>query len=309
MRRAAALVFAGWACGGPAPKLFPAGSSYDEGHGNLARASAKFMTSEGDEDLFTASAVHRRPRRYGGAVYGGDPYGGSSYASFVVPQWAYQPANHVPSYNQVPGLAGAIEGSVRWRGALPAKRTTPCGPLDGARIGADRGIADVVVYIEKVTTGRTMVTEGRPSTVGGVVVKRDCALVPAAQIVTPLPAPLTIHGDAKPAKLKVTTTPGTATLVELQEGGRAAMQVQGGTIRIASEDGSLAPAWVLALDTPYYAITDDSGHFRIDELAPGTYELTIWQAPIGEAALPVIQRRTVRVDTARAAILDVVLGR
>ncbi|MEO8703234.1 MAG: carboxypeptidase-like regulatory domain-containing protein [Kofleriaceae bacterium] len=318
MRRVAALVLAGWACGGAQPKLFPAGTDKDEGHGNLARASAKFMTTEGgEEDLFaSSSSSSRRPRRYGGTTYGGGMYGGASYANFVVSQWAYQPANRATKYNQIPGLSGAVEGVVSWRGAIPNKRITACGAIEGVHVGPDRGIADVVVYIEKITTGRAMPTEGRPASVGGVVVKRNCALVPTAQIVTPLPAALSIHGDAKRAKLKVTTPPGPVVNVELQEGGRAAMQVQAGITRIDSDDGSLAAAWVLALETPYYAITDDTGHFRIDELAPGTYEVTIWQAPLpddGTGAIkygaPVIQRRTVRVEATRVAKLDVVLGR
>ena len=39
--------------------------------------------------------------------------------------------------------------------------------------------------------------------------------------------------------------------------------------RVDSEDGKLGAAWVIGLDTPYYAITDDAGRFRIDELATG----------------------------------------
>lgn len=316
MRRGVVVALLGWACGGAQQKLYPAGTEKDEGHGNLARASAKFMTTEGDEDLFASSAQRRKQHEYGGDAYGAGAYGGSSYANFVVSQWAYQPPNRSQKYNQIPGLSGAIEGVVSWRGAIPNKRVTACGSLDLAHVGPDRGVADVLVYIEKVTTGRAMPTEGRPAGVGGIVVKRNCALVPAVQIVTPLPAALSIHGDAKRAKLRITTPPGPVVNVDLQEAGRAAMQVQPGITRIDSDDGSLASAWVVAIDTPYYAITDDTGHFRIDELAPGTYELTIWQAPLpddGSGAIkygaPVIQRRTVRVDATKTAKLDVALGR
>jgi len=72
---------------------------------------------------------------------------------------------------------------------------------------------------------------------------------------------------------------------------------------------------VIGLDTPYYAITDDSGRFRIDELAPGTYDLTFWQAPIPTAnsdgslayGAPIVVHRAVRVDGTRATNVPVAL--
>jgi hypothetical protein len=60
------------------------------------------------------------------------------------------------------------------------------------------------------------------------------------------------------------------------------------------------------MDTPYYALTDDHGRFRIDELAPGTYEVSIWSAVGGT---PTLQHRTVRVEAGKPARLDVTLGR
>jgi len=309
------------ACGSSAPKLFPAGTDKDDGHGNLATASARFMTSDqSDDDLFSTSARrsgrHSDPDEFGGSAYGGDPYGGSGYASFVVPQWQYPSVNRTPKYNQVVGLSGAIEGVVSWRGAVPGKRTTTCGPIDVMRVGSDRGIADVLVYIERVQVGRTLPNDGKPASVGGLIVKRSCALVPTVQIVTPLPAALSIHGDGKQARVRVTTPPASPKTFEVQEGGRASMQVLPGVTRIDAEDGSLASAWVLALDTPYYAITDDRGRFRIDELAPGTYDVTIWQAPLAEDSAgaikygaPIVVHRNVKVVAARSAKLDVALGR
>jgi hypothetical protein len=298
------------ACGGPAQNLYPAGSDKDDGHGVLAQASARFMRHEPgtEEDLFTLSSQRRRDRSDDddeGGAYGGAAYGGAGYGNFVVPQWQYQPAVRVPKYTPVANLAGVIEGAITWKGPIP-KQTTACGTIDGARVGADRGVADVLVYIEHVKQGRMPPSE-RPVAVGGAVVKKGCALVPAVQIVTPLPAAFAIHGDAKPAKLRV-TTPSKTHAVELEEGGRMALQAQAGVTRIEAEDGSLAPAWLVALDAPYYAITDDHGRFRLDELAPGTYDVTIWHAPLAMGA-PIVVHRNIRVDATKPARLDVVLER
>jgi hypothetical protein len=93
------------------------------------------------------------------------------------------------------------------------------------------------------------------------------------------------------------------------------MQVQAGVTRIDAADGTFASAWIVGLETPYYALTDDHGRFRLDELAAGTYDVTIWQAPLPALAngaltygAPTVVKRTVRIEEARTARLDVALG-
>ena len=39
--------------------------------------------------------------------------------------------------------------------------------------------------------------------------------------------------------------------------------------------------WVLVSDHPYYAVTDKSGNFSIDNIPPGTYEVVCWQEKFG----------------------------
>jgi hypothetical protein len=323
MRRRTALVaVVASACGAPSSQLYNAGMKEDEGHGELAQASSKLMILE-EEGVYAIAARQRSEAKrvnveddvaaaYGSDTYGGDPYGGSNYAGNAS-NWQYQYANRVPRYNAVTGLTGAIEGTISWRGAVPAKRTTACGAIEVAAIGADRGVGDVLVYVENVTTGRMMpMDSGRPASVGGLVVKRNCALVPAVQIMTPLPAALSLHGDAKPTKLKVTPLTGTARTIDLEAAGRSSLQINDETLmRIDAADQSLASAWVHALATSYYAITDDRGRFRIDELAAGTYEVTIWHAPIfvdGKYGPPLVVKRKVTVGDKKTARLDATIG-
>ena len=273
-----AVVAAICACHGNRQALYPAGSDKDEGHGLLAQASTQFMTDEEADNLFDTPDGRRR---YGGNTYGGAAYGGATYAGYVVPQWTVTAPSRTPKYNQVQGLTGAIEGTIALRASKSA--------CDAPKVA--------LVYIAKVQVGRSLMNEGRPASIGGTLVKRGCALAPLAQIVTPLPAALAIHGDGKPATLRIA-----AKAHELQAGGRVALPLAAGTTRVDVEGGGTA--WVLALDTPYYAVTDDRGRFRIDELAAGTYEVTIWQAPAARGE-PVITKRTVKVEARRAARLDV----
>lgn len=319
------------ACGGSSQRqpLYGAGSEKDEGHGMLARASSTLMTSDEAEPELSPSereATRRRydeayPEDYGGntygGMYGGGLYGGASYANYVPPAWGYPAINRIPTYSQKPNLTGAIEGTITWRGTAPKVAST-CGAIEPLKVGASRGVGGVLVYIERVNVGRVLPYangEQRPVTVGGAVIKRGCALAPAVQIVTPVPAALAIHGDTKRTRLRITTPDGAAKSTDLHEAGRVVMQAKLGVTRIESEDGTLGAAWALGIDTPYYALTDDAGKFRIDELAPGSYDVTVWQPPIptvtnGQLVYgpPVVVKRTVRVET-KAARMDVALGR
>ncbi len=321
LRASSVLVIGAIACGGSGHQqtLYGAGTEKDEGHGVLARASAKLMTgTEVESEGFA-------PRRaYGGDGYGGDSYGmygggaygGQSYASYVAPPWGYPSVNRTPSYTQKPGLGSSIEGKISWRGASP-KLTSSCGVIKPLGISAERTVAGVLIFIERVTVGRVLPHtsgEQRPATVGGVVVKRGCAFAPTVQVVTPVPASLTVHGDSKPTRIRITAPGGAATQSELSEGGRIGLQAKVGVTRIESENGAFGAAWVVGLDTPYYAITDDRGRFRIDELGPGTYEISIWQPPVPRVnagslvyGAPVIIKKSIKVG-AGTARLDLTLG-
>jgi hypothetical protein len=318
MRTHAAVLLAmiAAACGGSRPRqpLYAAGSERDEGHGQLAQASAKLMT---DEETEPRLAPGGSSGAKGGKADGDGAYGGTTYGRYVPPAWSYPTVNRTPTYNQKPGLRGAIEGRITWRGA-PAKLTTACGPIEPVRLGAQRAVSGALVYIERVSVGRVLPHasgEQRPATVGGVIVKRGCAFAPSVQLVTPVPAALAIHGDARRTRIRITGPDGVTSTADLHEAGRVPLQLGRGITRIDAEDGSIGAAWVVGLDTPYYALTDDAGRFRIDELAPGSYEVSIWQPAVPTVrdgvlvyGAPVIVKRTVQVGGDRAARLDVTLG-
>ena len=317
MTARAALVLATLAaCGShQRSRMYPAGSDKDDGYGDLARISAHLFIGDGSD---APLAPHHHRARPG--AYGGDPYGGAAYAGNDDPDTddALDPAGITtappPRYTPEVGLTGAIEGTVTWRGPLPTPLTTACGAIPGPRVAANRAAGGVLVYIEHVDVGRTLPTlVGRPVSVGGIIAKRGCALGPPVQILTPLPAELTIHGDATFARLRV-APPGGPRVLELQPAGRVVLPAEPGLTRIEADDGSLAAAWVIASDTPYYAITDDRGRFRLNELAAGTYDVTFWRPPLATLTggklvygAPGVVRRSIRVDAARPAHLDVAL--
>lgn len=297
----------------------------------LARASSKMLTSDDPEPaLFPERKTTRRSvpddydydgSEYGGDIYGGPAdgaFGGAGYATYTVPPWTYPSVNRMPTYSYRQDLRGAVEGTISWRGATPTL-TTSCGAVTPVRTGSNRALAGAVVYLENVTVGRTPLHatgEMRPITVGGVVVKRGCSFAPSVQLVTPVPAQVTIHGDRKATKVVMWMPQGPKRAGDLQEAGRIALPMKAGTLKVESEDGTLGAAYVLGLETPAYAVTDETGTFRLDELAPGTYQLVAWFPPVptltngklvyGEATFT---RRAIRVDGNRTTRLDLSLGK
>jgi hypothetical protein len=49
-----------------------------------------------------------------------------------------------------------------------------------------------------------------------------------------------------------------------------------GVIRVVCDAHPHMSAWMIVHDSPYYAVTDERGAFRIDGIPPGTYKVTLW---------------------------------
>ena len=61
-------------------------------------------------------------------------------------------------------------------------------------------------------------------------------------------------------------------------------------------------SWALAVTSPYYAVTDQSGSFTIENVPPGTYRLVAWHAQTGP-----MQERMVTLEPDGQAVLSLVL--
>jgi plastocyanin len=49
-----------------------------------------------------------------------------------------------------------------------------------------------------------------------------------------------------------------------------------GLVRVVCDAHPHMSAWMIVHDSPYYAVTDERGAFRIDAIPPGTYKVTMW---------------------------------
>jgi len=55
------------------------------------------------------------------------------------------------------------------------------------------------------------------------------------------------------------------------------------TIAIKCDVHGWMSAWWVETDTPYVAVTDASGNFKIADLPPGDYDVELWQEKLGKA--------------------------
>lgn len=52
-------------------------------------------------------------------------------------------------------------------------------------------------------------------------------------------------------------------------------------------------SWAMAVNNPYYALTDENGKFSIEQVPPGTYQLIVWHPQTGPGAIKTV---TVKPD-------------
>jgi hypothetical protein len=182
---------------------------------------------------------------------------------------------------------GTISGTVRWSGPLPNELNFPvtkdpliCDPesrkmisLDRLIVGPKQGVANTIVYLKNISTGKTMDLPQQRRHLDQV----NCRYIPHILLV-PLNGVLemessdatlhTIHMEgaatfnlAFPFTHRITTrvmsTPG---LVDLR--------CNGGHIWMSAE--------MMVVQHPYYAVTDESGEFELRDVPAGTYQIMAW---------------------------------
>ena len=64
------------------------------------------------------------------------------------------------------------------------------------------------------------------------------------------------------------------------------------TVRVVCDVHSWMKAWIIVTEHPYYAITDQEGQFRLENVPEGNYRIKAWHEELGEQ----IREATVTTD-------------
>jgi hypothetical protein len=178
---------------------------------------------------------------------------------------------------------GVLTGLVKFTGAPPRleplavnKNRDVCGDhkeSEALVLGAERGVRGGVILLEGVARGK------RP---GAEVVldNHRCVFVSHVTAVMAGERARVKNSDAilhnthgflgKPTVFNL-ALPNRDQMIDITR-----RLTKPGLIRVVCDAHPHMSAWMIVHDSPYYAVTDERGAFRIDAIPPGVYKVTMW---------------------------------
>ena len=178
---------------------------------------------------------------------------------------------------------GSLTGSVKFGGTPPRLDPIPvkknqdvCGPSvpnEALVVGPALGVRGSVILIEGVARGKK--AEGEL-----ILDNARCLFVPhvaaimageSSKIRNSDPVQHNAHGflGAQPIFNSPLSVKGR--LVDV-----TSRLKQPGVVRVLCDVHTHMTAWIVAHDSPYFAVTDEQGNFKIDGIPPGKYTITMW---------------------------------
>jgi plastocyanin len=188
------------------------------------------------------------------------------------------------------GSGGAIVGHVRYLGTrvvsairVPAASAVPCGktrPSQALIVGKHKALANAVVSVSGISSG------GPPAPVDASIAQKACVFephvmaVPVGSRVTFVNTDVCLHN--------VHLLAGGVTLGNFAmplKGQRSKLPInvlaKAGNVRFKCDVHAWMDGYVHVFDHPWFAVSDESGAFRISDVPPGTHELTIQHELLG----------------------------
>lgn len=178
---------------------------------------------------------------------------------------------------------GTVSGVVRFPGTPPAleplrvnKNRDVCGEQKASEVlvlGAERGVRDSVVMIEGIARGKKAGGEA-------VLDNSGCLFVPHVVAVMAGGRARIRNSDAMlhntHGVLAGRTVFNLALPVKDQAVDIGRRLTKPGVVRVLCDAHPHMSAWMVVHDSPYIAVTDERGAFRIDQVPPGAYKVTMW---------------------------------
>ena len=179
--------------------------------------------------------------------------------------------------------AGTLSGVVRFVGtppkleplAVPRDRET-CGARQSSEalvLGLDRGVRGSVVLIEGVTRGKKATGEVLLDSQRCLFVSHVSALAVGdrARVKSSDATVHNVRGFMGTATVFNLALPTREQLVDITR-----RLTKPGVVRVVCDAHPHMFAWLVVHDSPYVAVTDDMGSFRIADVPPQTYRVTVW---------------------------------
>lgn len=177
---------------------------------------------------------------------------------------------------------GTLAGVVRFSGAPPVqpplhvnKNRDVCGetkPSEALLVGRDGGVASAVVMIEGVTKGKKPSREV-------IVDNHTCLFVAHVTAVTPGEHVKVKNSDPILHSTHFVAHPGGFNLALPNKGQEIDVSKRlrkPAVLHLVCDAHPHMSGWVIVHDSPYVAVTDERGAFKIAGVPPGSYKVTMW---------------------------------
>ncbi len=203
----------------------------------------------------------------------------------------YNSKNIVAAYEEGDvSNGGTITGTVKFVGDVPEakmlqvdKDQQTCGhdpiPSEALLISSDASVKGAVVSISNISKGKKFDRSGNLS-----IDQKGCVFIPHVSVVPPGSTVDLLNSDDVMHNLHSWSMKNTAFNEGVAGKGKLAKTFEfSETIKMTCDVHKWMSAWIIVQDNPYYAVTDDNGNFRIEDVPPGTYTLQAWQESLGKA--------------------------
>ncbi len=178
---------------------------------------------------------------------------------------------------------GVVTGTVRFTGARPrldpvviGRPREVCGeraPAEALVVGPDGGVAGAVVRLEGAARGKRPAGEVVLDSAGCRFVPHVVATMVGGRVRVRNGDPV-VHSpygllDGAPVFHVALPSPG-----QVVDVGRRLTRP--GVVRVLCDVHPHMGAWLVVHDSPYVAVSDERGVYRIEAVPPGAYRVTLW---------------------------------
>jgi hypothetical protein len=195
-----------------------------------------------------------------------------------------------------------LVGRVTLRGEIPPPRKLSinkdvevCGAADTVQdvTGKDGGVADVVVEIKGVEESSDW--DWPVSKKGFVIRQQDCQFIPK-MLVIPNGEEIKVLND-DPVGHNVNT--GAWNVMQPPGGEPIVRPIEGrAPIKMTCNIHVWMESWIYPVQTPFYAVTNETGAYSITGIPPGRYRVMIWHPHLGR------DMERVELDAGKVTKLD-----
>jgi plastocyanin len=178
---------------------------------------------------------------------------------------------------------GSLIGSVKFVGPAPKLDPIPvkknrdvCGQSvvnEALVVGPNRGVKGSVILVEGVTRGKRANNALTLDNAKCLFVPHVAAVMAGATVKVKNSDDVlhNSHGYLGTPTVFNLALPNRGQVIDITK-----RLKKPGAIKVLCDAHTHMSGWIVVHDSPYYAVTDENGDFKIDDIPPGKYTVTMW---------------------------------